>query len=112
MQNKLLLCLISAALFAVALWASDAVEPATLTITNVRDEVVANASDAFYYKGTTLLLTNCAILTDDTNSARQGLSEVDIELKIGNAVTSTAFAGSAQVETNVHRVRRVRPGGN
>ncbi len=81
--------------------ASDAVEPATLTITNIRAEAEGPASTAYYYKGDTLRLTNCVLLSGtSTSSAPQGLSDVTIELKVGNALTSTAYSGTAQVESN------------
>lgn len=102
MKSYLLIFLValSPCLLVYPVSAADAVEPAAITITNVRDEVVANASEVFYYKGTTLRLTNCVILVGGTNSARQGLSDVTIQLKIGNAVTSTPYAGTAQVASN------------
>ena len=81
--------------------AADAVVPASLTINNVRDEGMVYATDASFFEGTTLLLTNCVMFSGTTtNSARQGLSEVTIQVKVGNATTSTAYTGSAQIATN------------
>lgn len=81
--------------------AADAVVPASLTITNLRDEAMVYANNVSYFEGTTLRLTNCVMFAGaSTNSARQGLSDVTIQLTIGNTTTSSTYTGTAEVETN------------
>lgn len=77
----------------VCLRASDAVEPANVTVTNFRDEAIGNVSAVEYYYGTSLTLTNWVLFAGtDTNSARQGVSNVTIEVKIGNTTTSDTWS--------------------
>lgn len=76
--------------------ASSAVEPASLTITNFRDEAVANVSAVEYYNGASLLFTNCVLFAGtDTNSSRQGLVDVAIQIKIGNATTCDTWTAAS-----------------
>lgn len=90
-----------ACLLASLTLASDAVEPANVTFNCIRDEAVASASDASFYEGSTLRLTNCVIYNGTTtNAARQGLADVTIQVKVGNTTTSIAYSGTAQVETS------------
>ena len=88
-------------LHSTLLTAGDSVIPASLTITNVRDEAVAYATDTYFFEDTTLRFTNCVLFAGTTtNAAKQGLSVVTIQLKAGTATTSTAYTGTAQVESN------------
>jgi hypothetical protein len=81
--------------------AADEVVPASLTITNLRDEATDFATPVEFFKGTSLRLTNCvAFAGTTTNSARQGLTDVTIEVKVGNTTTSATYSGTAQVATN------------
>ena len=102
---KTLSCLvIAAAAFAFCpafVFAADAVEPASLTITNIRAETTVSASPTEYFEGATLRLTNCVLFAGaSTNSDRQGLSDVTVALTIGNLTTSATYTGSAQIETS------------
>lgn len=103
----ILLAVILLSLSGVAPWAktdafaADSVIPASLTITNLRDEAVAYASDAWFFEDTTLRLTNCVLFAGTTtNAAKQGLSQVTVQLKAGNTTTSATYIGTAQVESN------------
>jgi len=81
--------------------AADAVVPAMLTITNVRDEAMGYANDVSFFEGATLRLTNCVMYAgSSTNSARQALNSITIQVTTVNSSTSHTYAGSAQVETN------------
>lgn len=75
--------------------ASDAVEPAAVTITNFRDEAVANVSAVEYYYGASLTFTNCVLYAgSSTSSALQGLTDVTVEVRIGNTTTNDAWTGT------------------
>jgi len=91
---KRFLAVLVLAMVAAAAIASDAVEPASCAITNSRTDGVSYAPGQFY-RGTTLLLTNCAVQT--TGTVVQGLSGVTIDLNWGTAATSHHFSGTAQV---------------
>ena len=95
-------CILLAGVWCLSsVFAADAVIPASLTITNLRDEAQLYPTDTSYFEGTTLRLTNCVMFAGaTTNSARQGLSEVTIQVTIGNTTTSATYTGTAQVETN------------
>ena len=81
--------------------AADAVAPATVTFSCVRDEAVQQISDQSYYDGTSLIFTNCIFYVGtSTNTARQGLNTVTIDVRVGNVSTSVPYTGTAQVETN------------
>jgi hypothetical protein len=97
-RNMAMVAAAAVGLFAVgAVIAADAVEPAQATVVSVRDEGVAYINSTEYYRGTTLLLTNCAVYSGTTtNTARQGLDGVSIELKWGSASTNATFAGTVQ----------------
>ena len=105
MKKMMVKTMVLAAMAALlAVWparASDAVEPATVTFTNVRDEAIWNISDVSYYEGSTLLFTNCAIYSgNSTSSVRQGLVDVTLAIRIGSTATSTLYAGTADVASN------------
>lgn len=98
MKRIVLLTIICATLALVAppVRASDAVTPASVTITNFRDEAIGNVSAVEYYNGSSLLFTNCVLFAGtDTNSARQGLSDVTVQIKIGNTTTADTFSATS-----------------
>jgi hypothetical protein len=76
--------------------AGSAVEPASCTVTNYRTEGISAVSSAEYYVGSTLRLTTCVAYASgtDTNGTLQMLTNVTIEVTIGNTSTSTVYAGS------------------
>ena len=66
--------------------AADAVEPVSVTFTNVRGEAASSLPGVgVIYRGSTLLFTNC-VMYQGTNSASdvQGLDGVTVELTVGN----------------------------
>lgn len=75
--------------------ADDVVTPAQTTFTNNRSDNVTSIDGEEYYKGTSLLFTNCVLQTTGTN--RQGLANVTVELKIGQGTNSTCYTGAVQV---------------
>ena len=81
--------------------ASDAVEPASVAVTSLRSEAVVAVSPSAFFAGTTLRLTNCvAYAGTTTNSAKQGLTDVDLEIRIGTTSSNAAYAGTAANVTN------------
>lgn len=80
---------------------SSALEPATLSITSLREESVANASESDFYSGAPLLLTNCiAYSGTTTNSARQNLANLAIIIKLGAATNNIAYTGTVANATS------------
>jgi len=78
-----------------------AVEPQTLSITNLRDEAEGYASTVEYARGYPLLLSNCAAHSGaSTSSAREDLTDVQIVVKIGIPATNITYYGTAMVATN------------
>ena len=81
--------------------ASDEVAPANVTFNWLRQEGVGQISSEQYYEGTTLRLTNCVLYAGTTtNSARQGLTDVTMELRIGNTTTNVPYTPTAETATN------------
>ena len=77
------------------------VEPATVTFNWIREEGVGQISSVNYYEGTTLIITNGVIYSGTTtNSARQDLTDVTMELRLGNTTTNIPYTPTAQVATN------------
>ena len=81
--------------------ASDAVEPASVAVTSLRGEAIVAVSQSAYFAGTTLRLTNCiAYSGTTTNSTKQGLTDVDIEVRVGSLTTNVAYVGNVASATN------------
>lgn len=76
--------------------ASDAVEPASCTVTNWRSEGISAVSSLNYYEGSTLRFTNCVVYAtgSDTNGTIQGLTDVDVDVTIGTSSTSVTYQAS------------------
>lgn len=87
----------STALLATALLA---VDPQTVSITNVRDEVESYASTVEYAKGMPLLLTNCVMYSSTTATTPQDLTGVQIVVKVGVPASNVTYYGTAQIATN------------
>jgi hypothetical protein len=82
-------------------FADDEVTPANVTFNWLREEGVGQISSENYYELTTLRLTNCVIYAGTTtNSARQGLTSVTMELRIGNTTTNIVYTPTSQVATS------------
>lgn len=91
MKRILILAAVLAGIFGLAR-AADSVEPATLCATNNRGDNATYYTDAIFYKGASLLFTNCVLQT--TGTVVQGLSDVSIQLKWGNATSNQVFTPS------------------
>jgi hypothetical protein len=88
------------ALFVFAAASAWAVDPHTLTITNLRNEVEGYASTVEYARGMPLLLTNCAAYSSTNAATPQDLTGVQIVVKIGLPSSNVTYYGTAQVATN------------
>ena len=97
MKSKLALCSMLFAAFAFGAKASDAVQPASCTITNFRSESQGYVSPEYFYEGASLLFTNCVLYKgSDSNSLVQGVNGVTIEVRVGSSVTNQLYLGTAQ----------------
>lgn len=100
MKKTVILAAVLALAAGLSVRASDAVEPATLVITNFRGEAIVNVSEISYYNGTSLQFSNCVLFAGaSTNAARQGLEDVTVEIKIGNLSTNDTYTADS-VGTN------------
>jgi hypothetical protein len=85
--------------FCLAAVAGHSVEPTTATFNSVRGEAQASVSGTFY-KSTTLVLTNCVMYSGTTtNTARQGLDAVTVEVRAGTTDSNTAYTATVS-DTN------------
>ena len=74
--------------------AADAVQPASCAITNFRGEAISSIPGTFY-RGTSLLFTNCVLYSGaGTNSAKQGLSGVAVEVRVGTTESNVAYTAT------------------
>ena len=96
MKNIISIVLVFAATSALAL------DPATITCTNLREEAVAEASDAVFYRGDVIHFTNCVMYSGtDTNSTVQDLTGLAVVLTWGDTVlSSTSVTGTATTATS------------
>jgi len=77
-----------------------AVEPASVTITNLRNEAATSINAGTLYQGTSLLFTNCVLFAGTTtNSARQGLDAVTVDVSVGNTSPNVDYEATVQ-DTN------------
>lgn len=84
-----------------SVFAADAVEPATASVINLRGEAVKAVAQSAYFAGSTLRLTNNVVYAGETtNSARQGLDGVAIEVRVGTLLTNAAYAGTVASASN------------
>lgn len=92
MKQRILAVLAAVAMASAAL-ATDAVVPATCTITNLRAQAVETISEVgALVQGSTLLFTNCVVYSGGTTgSAVQGLSGVTVEISVGTPATNVDY---------------------
>lgn len=77
-----------------------ALDPQSCTVTNLRDEADSYVNTYEYYRGKTLLLTNCVAYSGtSTSSAVQNLTNLTLQLKIGLETTNHTFSATAQNAT-------------
>ena len=95
--TRILTCLMTAALFAA--WpapAADAVQPQTVTgVRLLRDATtVALTTNVYFTQGASLLFSNVLCCADATGAVTQGLSQVTVDLAVGNSTTATWYSAS------------------
>jgi opacity protein-like surface antigen len=84
-----------------SVFAADAVEPASVAVTSLRGEAILAVSQSSFFEGTTLRLTNnIAYAGTTTNSARQGLTDVTLEVRVGSLTTNAPYVGHVASATN------------
>jgi hypothetical protein len=77
-----------------------ALDPQSCTITNLRDEADSYISTYEFYRGQTLLLTNCiAYAGTSATGTVQNLTNLTLTVKIGTETTNVSFSATAQVYT-------------
>jgi hypothetical protein len=100
-KSMLALTVVICAIVALSARAGDAVAPAAVTFTNFRGEAENRIAETSFYRGTSLMFTNCVLYAGtSTNSALQGLDDVDIEVKIGNTSTSITYVATGSDTNN------------
>ena len=98
MMKRLLVLAAVGLLFVWPVRAADTVEPANVTIRNVRGESVSAIATEAYYEGTTLLFTNCICLSDTAGIVTQGLDGVTVTIDVGTTVTSVEYSGTVSTD--------------
>jgi len=93
MMKQLLVLAAVGLLFVWPVRAADTVEPANVTIRNVRGESVSAIASESYYEGSTLMFTNCICLSDTAGIVTQGLDGVTVTLNVGTTVTNVEYDG-------------------
>ncbi|MCG2681177.1 MAG: hypothetical protein L6455_14605 [Kiritimatiellae bacterium] len=77
-----------------------ALSPATITITNLRDEAEADASSVEYVRGYQLVFTNCVAYSGtSTSSAKEDLTGLTVTLTLGWPYSNIVYTATAQVAT-------------
>ncbi len=96
-MNKIIL-LLAALIPIVAL----ALEPASISITNLRDEAVSAANSNVYYRSETINFTNCVCYSGTTTSSdRENLTGVTVLLSLGDgSASSQTVTGTVQNATS------------
>jgi len=78
-----------------------ALDPASATITNYRDEAESYISQTEYFQTAPLLLTNCiAVAGPLTNSPRQDLTGLTLILSVGTPTSNLTYTGTVANATN------------
>lgn len=78
-----------------------ALDPATCTFTNYRDEAVAAASAAEFYRGNVVRFTNCIVYSGGSGSSVQNLSGVTLTVSMGDGkLGAQTVTGAVQVATS------------
>lgn len=94
-MKRMILGVLVLVILALGAHAADSVSPATCTFTNFRGEAIAQAGALSYYKGSTVLFTNCIVYSGGTTSAGvQGLDGVEVQVTIGTVASSVIGTGT------------------
>lgn len=74
--------------------ADSQVVPDSTTFTNTRGDTAGTLISGSYYRGQTLSMTGCVLYAGaSTNSAYQGLTNVTVEVKIGDTASANTYTG-------------------
>jgi len=86
--------------FSLAATLAFALDPAKITMTNVRAEAVSPATSETFYRGDRVNFTNCVAFSGTTNSVRQDLTGLTILVTLGDATaTSLTITGTVATAT-------------
>ena len=91
MKRFITIIIVTMALVTAAM-AGDAVEPASTNVVNTRGEGELRIGGS-YFRGTTLLLTNCYMFADG-GSMTQYLDGVTVEISVGNSTFTNVYTGT------------------
>jgi hypothetical protein len=96
-MRRILMIAVAGLMLAIGIAAGDStVQPVSVTVTNTRGDVAGTlVSGTTYYRGQTLVFTNCVPYTGGTtSSAAQGLTNVTVLVNIGDGATSNTYTGA------------------
>lgn len=100
-RNRMVPSLRIAVLAAVVASPAAAVEPASVTATNLRGQAQSPISEQSFFQGSTLLFTNMVSYSGTTtNSSLENLTNVTVEIRIGATEVNTAYTGTVYGATS------------
>lgn len=80
---------------------AQALDPQSVTITNLRDEAESYISSTEFYRGQILRFTNCVIYSgSSTSSAPQNLTNITISVIHGTEASNITTTATSQVNTS------------
>ena len=91
-MKKLAMVMAAVVVMAGLVAAADTVSPVTCTFTNTLTEGVNYISAATYYRGASLIFTNCVLLT--SSGTTQGLHTCAVQMNWGISTTNNAYSCS------------------
>jgi len=92
-----LLAMVALAFIAGYAIADTVLLPQNATFTHIRDEATANGNEVTYWRGDTLLFTNCVCYSGaTTNTAVQMLSNVVVTVRMGTLAVVATYTGVVQ----------------
>lgn len=95
MKKRILLMGVAAVALGLLAQAGSTVEPETLGGSWTRGDADGTAlSTRNFYQGASLLLTNCYVYSSTNTTTRQGLDDVDVEVRVGSTDTNLAYAAT------------------
>jgi hypothetical protein len=103
MKKNLLSILLGVVAGTVVVLNAFALDPANTTVTFRRSDPSETVTGGPFYKGATLLLTNCVLYADTTTNSPQNLTDCTVVAKVGSTtlayVTATGTVQSAAAGT-------------
>lgn len=80
-----------------------ALAPQSITVTNLRDEAVGYASGLEFYRGQSLVFTNCLAYSGGTTaSARENLDGVGVTITVGWPYSNISWNATTQATNGVY----------